>query len=609
MKNRINSINQYLLERFPIAWNTRILWMLSAALVVHLFFFLFGVVTLIDPVSLQGYNVLQSYFKNGMLFLGIVITLLLLVVWIVTLFRNNAFKNFYPTSPWDLFKQFCAYVVIIFACTSFYYSYTLGLQAYIISVYPQERVEKEIRVANDSDMFRSESIYNYTLDERILPITLDTLYCEITESRIDTLQPYLTFKGEQYQYYTFNKITVPKNNNDLVRVIDTRMYVPKNEKKPQNGYTKYQIDSLDSMSLRKEVGDSTITFYFKDKVVDMTGILKTAEPSYYNYTSIFYEKDKNQYDYEDYNTYNDDYSIEEQSRSNPIDSSTIVQVKSYHKILDSNNAKQIKTLLKDQLDLLDYYGVRHNLTVDTWFEMVYHPSDFPVKHLILNSKKSLYENNFLDEDATAFETYASNLESKRYMEKQDLHEVFENLDKVHDTNIFKGSVHFFIWMSFILATIIFIFRTTGLRELLFSIVASGVTFIIIGLICVLITYGSGSFGGEDYVFAYVPLIIGFAVFTITFLAYKSMRKLVSAIFLNITFVYLLPWLFLIIGIISMHQQAACNRRYDYNYDYELCTTLLEQLGIWWSYIFIVAGFIWIFVYSHLIIKWRSLPEK
>lgn len=609
MKNRIKSINQYLLERVPTVWNTRIVWMLSAALVVHLFFFLFGVVTLIDPVSLQGYNVLQSYFENGMLFLGIVISLLLLVVWIVTLFRNNAFKNFYPTSPWDLFKQFCAYVVIIFACTSFYYSYTLGLQTYIKAVYPRERVDKEIRVANDSDMFRSESIYNYTLDERILPIVLDTLYCETDEYKINTEQSHFKFKDELYQYYTFRKITIPKNYNDLVRVNDIRMYVPKSEDRPQNGYTQYQIDSLDSMSLRKEVGDSTITYYFKDKVVDMSNILKTAEPSYYNYTNIFYEKNPNDYGYDDYTYYNEDYGVEEQSRTNPVDSSTIVQVKRYHKILDGNNPQQIKPLLKDQLDLLDYYGVRHNLTVDTWFKMIYHPSDFPVKQLILDGKEMIYENEFLDDDATAFMKYAYNLKSKRYMEKDSLHEVFENLDEVHDTNIFEDSIHFFMWMSFILAMIIFIFRTTGLRELLFSVVASGVTSIVLGLISVLITYGSGGYGREEYVFSYVPLIIGFAVFAVTFLAYKSMRKLVSAIFLNITFVYLLPWLFLIVGIISMHQQAACNRRYDYNYDYELCTTLLEQLGIWWSYIFIVAGFIWIFVYSHLIIKWMSLPEK
>ena len=79
--------------------------------------------------------------------------------------------------------------------------------------------------------------------------------------------------------------------------------------------------------------------------------------------------------------------------------------------------------------------------------------------------------------------------------------------------------------------------------------------------------------------------------------------------LNITFVYLLPWLFLIIAIVSAYQQDLCNAS---NYENGLsidCETILEQVGIWWSYIFIVLALVWAYVYAHFIKSWRALPEQ
>jgi len=620
MKNRIKSINQFLLERYPIVWNTRILWVLSAALIIHLFFFLFGVMTLTNPSSLLEYDVLASYFRNGMLLLGLVISLILLVLWLVTLFRNNAFKNFYPTSAWDLLKQFCAYVLIIFVSTSFYYSYTLGLQTYIKIEYPQERIAAQHRVANDSGMFRSESVYNYTLDERIIPKKLDTLYCETRADRIDTLQPHVAFKDALYQFYSFRKVVVPLNQKgQAARASYNVTNQTIKQRATIKAYNDFQQDSLESTSLRRIVNDSTITYLFKDKVVDVSDIIKDATPSYYNYANLFYEKDG---DYDYYNTesyavstsidyYSDDTS--NLGRVSPSDAALVAQVKRNHALLDKRDPEAIKEVLKKQLQLLDYYGIEHNVTVASWFKLVYHPAAFPLKNTIANNKDAIYQNEFIEDGATAFVKYAHGLKAKRYIEGHRLKQVFINLDDVHDTNIFEGSVHFFIWISFVLALLIFIFRTTGLRELLFSAVAFGVLAIVVGLLCVLISYGSNYSGTssrfEEYIFTYVPFIAGFIIFSITFLAFKRLRKPVSAILLNITFVSLLPWLFLILGIISIHQNHVCRAHVDYFEAGFECMTILEQLGVLWSYIFAALGFLWVYVYAHLIVKWRSLPEK
>ena len=64
MKKFIYKTNQYLLERYPTIWNTKLVWMLSIALVLHLIFFVFGLFTLVNPKMLQDSNVEYIFFEN-----------------------------------------------------------------------------------------------------------------------------------------------------------------------------------------------------------------------------------------------------------------------------------------------------------------------------------------------------------------------------------------------------------------------------------------------------------------------------------------------------------------------------------------------------------------
>ena len=96
MKTFIYKTNQYLLERYPTIWNTRLVWMLLAAVTLHLLFFVFGFFTLTNPEMLQERRVTNLFFENGSIFLSVIISILVVVTWIIYMFKNNAFKNFYP---------------------------------------------------------------------------------------------------------------------------------------------------------------------------------------------------------------------------------------------------------------------------------------------------------------------------------------------------------------------------------------------------------------------------------------------------------------------------------------------------------------------------------
>lgn len=139
-------IDQFLLERYPSVWNTKIFWMFAISLPVHLFFFVIGWASLsesdltnyyYDPYSSSG------YFVTPFL-LHLIISILLIVGWLVMLFKHNAFKNFYPSSPLKLFGQFVQYFVILSCCILFFVSFLFGIKLKANIIYTDNYVSKLI---------------------------------------------------------------------------------------------------------------------------------------------------------------------------------------------------------------------------------------------------------------------------------------------------------------------------------------------------------------------------------------------------------------------------------------------------------------------------------
>ena len=128
-------MNKYLLERYPLVWNTRLLPMLALASGGHIFFILLGWATKNENFNYYAFNAIMADFIGMPLLLHLVISILLLVVWLLYLSRNNAFKHFYPFSEEKLFLQWILYFFIVFASVSFVLSYAIvkGLGKYPFS--------------------------------------------------------------------------------------------------------------------------------------------------------------------------------------------------------------------------------------------------------------------------------------------------------------------------------------------------------------------------------------------------------------------------------------------------------------------------------------------
>ena len=118
-------MKKYLLERFPILWNTQLLWILPLALLGHCFFFGLGFFGLTYS-DVTDYYYWGENFEKLLKALNLMVSSLLLIVWVMRLSRHNAFKHFYPIKGRLLLGEFLVFCFITLVCISFYISFLAG---------------------------------------------------------------------------------------------------------------------------------------------------------------------------------------------------------------------------------------------------------------------------------------------------------------------------------------------------------------------------------------------------------------------------------------------------------------------------------------------------
>ena len=109
--------------------------------------------------------------------------------------------------------------------------------------------------------------------------------------------------------------------------------------------------------------------------------------------------------------------------------------------------------------------------------------------------------------------------------------------------------------------------------------------------------------------AVLTWVIGTAILAVPILYLKKTNKVITSICINISLTFFALYVFLIVVIISMIQNYFCRLKYtSYNLQREHCSTILEDVGIYWSYIFFIIAFIFLYFFTENIRKWRALPE-
>ncbi|KQT18027.1 hypothetical protein ASG31_04620 [Chryseobacterium sp. Leaf404] len=635
---KINKFNQFLLEKYPTVWNTKIVWMLSAGIAVHILFFVIGYLSHINPMSLQTSNVTDDYFRDGIILIHLIISILMIVGWLIMMFRNNAFKNFYPNSKGKLFLQFVQYFVIIFVCTTFYFSYMVGFRTFINSKYPDAEMKQNIETINLGNAFLSQNLELYTLDNRLSPKQFYDLYCETDIKKVDRTKKYHVYYNRVYQFNSvYSKTSYSKDNQ-------REFIIPE----PENSEKKKVLYSLRD-------GNKSETFYFKKDVVDVSEFVKSDGISFYNFSEVFYGIENPVRDYYPVN-YDEKNNVNQQNLDLKKQKAEINRKTT--QLLDKNNSVDIEKLLTEFLKISNQFAIENNLDAKQWTKMVYNPTEFNVRYFIKKYKPSIGQEydptsppaydydgetavavdsvvGVVDEDAAIVDEngrivndsilirdfnpeISSQISPEDYFKKNttdyyyyadNLKDFLESVDDVKTYDFFSQNIHIYLWIAFFLASFIFSFRITGLKSLLFSVISAGVLTLAVTLITVL--YSVSRTGGEEYFASYLALFISLYILFIPIFSINRFSKMVTSVFVNISLNGFVLFVLMLFVIVSMHQKAACRARvYDstLNVSYEDCHSIIEILDLNLSYILLIAGFIFTYFYTAILQKWKARPE-
>ncbi len=618
---KINQFNRYLLEKHPTVWNTKIVWMLLAGIIIHLLFFIIGYVSHANPASMQGMNVKNDYFKDGMIFIHLIISVLLIVAWLIMMFRNNAFKNFYPISRGRLFLQFVQYFVIILISTTFYFSYMAGFKMFVRNKYPDAQMAENVKIINRANAFLSQSLEYYTLDNRIFP-GFDELYCETDLDKIDRNKKYFVYYNRVYQYYS--------------------LYSKKVSRKDRYGNFVFPEGEKRTRLVDTQRGTDVCIYFFKKDVVDMSPYINTTGLTYFNFSEVFYDREGKVGGYT--GSSRNDESDEEYARKNYRQKRSEIS-RLTAELLKKKNPAELEKLMKKFLDISGQFGIRNNLDAKNWVKMVYAPDDFKVRYFIKKYKTSYgekYNPNNLPEGGTYDYTepvaidsaaavvdgvvvndsvqirqfnpdiqsqlspaqYFKNNITGYYYYSQNLQDFLYNIDVMKSSDFFSENIHIYLWIAFFLSTLVFSFRTTGLKSLLFSIISAGVLTLAIVLISVLFSVSAGR-TNTGFFASYLTLFIGSAILLIPLLFLRSVKKIISSVFINLSVNGFTLYVLLIFIIISLHQDQLCNEQ---NINVYQCKTIIEVLNFSLSYILLACGFIFMYLYTAVIQKWKAMPE-
>ncbi|MFT7352121.1 MAG: hypothetical protein ACI9XR_001891 [Flavobacterium sp.] len=102
----IKNIQNTLLIKQPLLWNTKIISITIFALAIHIIFFVIGFAQGGVDFTETNSNYSSSIFNDSIIvFFSVLVSILLFIFWLVNFFKNNALKSFYPKNNLSLFKE------------------------------------------------------------------------------------------------------------------------------------------------------------------------------------------------------------------------------------------------------------------------------------------------------------------------------------------------------------------------------------------------------------------------------------------------------------------------------------------------------------------------
>ena len=547
----IKRIDKYLIENYPLIWNTKIVWMVLILLGAHAIFYIAGFFSYNEPKDLNTYSLFYKYFRNGAIWIGILFSILSFILWLNKYFKQNAFKSFYPKTNCSLYMEFVWIFIICFMNISFYISYTEGLRQRISNSITMAELEREVDIVNKGEVFTLRNSYLY--NERCVPVSVfDSLVSE----------------EEVLRLYVKNQ--VEHSYADEWRNVNPANYLWYKDRLPQPYYTNVEFTVLLAAHFPNRVpvgiGQKHLNTT-KESDIEEVVITEPLYDNYYGYTTEGLNSLYN-YCYLPVAFHSDkDREYYAQHRAD---------------LLQNEKKAEIETILNDYLALADKYEISYRFEDAKWIDYVYNPPYYFIDYdLSRDTDYDYYNDGYKKIDHIGYE----------------LAYCMDNLVESKSNVISLESVLILLYLALFFSILIYTFRMTSLRIWLMSFVGAIVVMFIYGA-TIAFGFVIGRGGSETWMMSRILVFI-LIFWAITFYCLKIGKgKKTAGMFLNFG-ILTLPAILPLLTFIYQDKLSYKHPHYEWISDHvaELFT------------INIGAFFLLLLLVVPVIKKWKSLPEE
>ncbi len=595
----LKRLDEYLKKNYPMIWNTKIVWVLFAGFWVHLLFFIIGYFSMNDNM-LKEAN-LNIYNRSFVVIISVLFSIIILLIWFINYFKNNGFKSFYPKSKASLFGELLILFVGIYFSISFMFSYINGMRCKLDVAYPEEEISKQIDLANEVYFLLPYNIYDFTIDRKSEPSYFHHLEChKISEHEdyIDIHQPSISDGVNTFQFYSIK---------DLGSVYT----LSAKEDWDINYEYNYKHDSLESIFMKKYgnyynslvAKQREVHLYIIDSIYDISGHLETVKPSLYHGTGNTLSNIKER-------TFRKENYIGIKSTYTPGDSLIPHLAKTQYAYLQNKNGGYFLEKMKEFIKLSDSYKNERNIEVEDWYNMVYRPEkDYRIDtQLFQNIYKDIYGKIRYDgvtykpfEIVRAYENKQSVnsvtndnrnhiypfYNSDKFLNSASLENIFENIYELRHGDQKSDTFILFIFISSCLALLIFMFRISDIKTIIFTGIGLSLLFILFGLLMAIIRIGNIGL-------IIALLILAAVIISGLFFNYNG-RKFLKGILIQLTLIAFPMFLFTIYFEYERIQKGLESMYYELNMN-----SLVS--------IIVVLSLVFYYFYMKKILAWKAMPR-
>jgi len=453
----IKKLQQRLLERYPHIWNMRLLPVAAVTLLVHFLHWIVGYCFFSDVEHIPG-SVETAFFSSPFFLISGIISFLVILLWLIRVFRNNAFKSFYPVSNLYLFREFCIFLLVFFCNTTYYVSFNAGFLTHGRMATDYAVAVAESHIYQETEVLFSAEKGDYDISGRQSPSPFPM--------------------SRRYRYEDIAEA------NDTAEAVEGTAAVVGAEQARMESDTSYYYLGSDSNAYSQAYVDSVSGGY---------------QFSYLNFSG-------HTYFYNDYPLSYDRYG--------PSDNRYNFKMINW---LRTGQKDSVRYAMAALLKICDKYKVPYHIDLDEWYRWVYNPPYFPVTYTIANPWYNKYDDRiYSNTDAVTLadaDDEGSKYNPRRYfIKKNKLENIIESTLSLHNEPILSGNILlilFCVALSF--AILIYTFRITSGRIWLISLIGSALLGLVTGVISFFIAYGMHRGDDEGMVIMgfYLALILAF----------------------------------------------------------------------------------------------------